>query len=399
MRSSFNDGAESLLLSTYDQTLGGGLPALFRMLCFDYVPDLERLAVSLDMALERFPRFATKIVMTPEGGSGLVPLDEPLLIEVRPPVEWISDDFEVEQIPAFVGGLEKMSGQPALAVTLTPVTDGAVLSVSFSHAIGDMCSFYSFLAFWSEKCRASSLPSNSSAGIHPRAAISEPEEAKASMQWGCEGKANIESGGARKVAYDYTRVKFGQAFLNSLQAELTTENFAPTVNEALMAFLVNRYGPEVMGRTTGLRLRIPVNVRGMHPAIPHNYIGNAILEAIVPLEVLIDAPSTALQTVRRIRDAIAAVKKREYVEDTLLVHDSSVSLRGKGLPIYDREIDILSTVLSSMHFHKLDFGAGAPTQCFGMSTAYKGFSIGAGAGGVEVHIFSDRGTISSIGKA
>lgn len=399
MRSNSNDGAGIISLSSYDQSLGIGLPALFRMLCFDYMPDPERLAVALDRALVRFPRYATKIARTPEGGSTLIPLDEPLIIDVRPPVQWTTADFKVGQVPAFVGGLETIPGRPVLAVTLTPVTRGAVLSVSFSHAVGDLCSLYLFLAYLSEQYRDLDRLPATPGTAHPRTVVLGQENIGAPARRGLADPASSGAASPRKLEYDYTTIKFDRDFLDSLRAELSTGDAPPTINEALTAFLVHKYGAEVMGRTTGLRLRVPVNVRGMHPAIPDDFIGNAILEAIVPLDELVDSPVAAIETVQRIRDAIAAAKNKEHIEETLFVRDSSIGLKGKGLPVYDRETDILSTVTSSMHFHKLDFGAGVPTRCIGMSTAYKGFSIGSAANGREVHVFSEPGSILSIGSA
>lgn len=62
---------------------------------------------------------------------------------------------------------------------------------------------------------------------------------------------------------------------------------------------------------------------------------------------------------------MAVVSNRDYVEAALRVVDGQVELRAQGLPIYDGHTDILATNLSKMHFHKLDFGGGPPTQIFG----------------------------------
>jgi hypothetical protein len=48
-----------------------------------------------------------------------------------------------------------------------------------------------------------------------------------------------------------------------------------------------------------------------------------------------------------------------------------------------------------MHFHKLNFGGGPPTQFFGTHTEYNGLSISSGPGGLEVRVFSEHGSVSA----
>jgi hypothetical protein len=377
--------SNDIALSGYDQALGIGMPPFFRMLCYPHVPDLDRLTRSLERTFERFPRLATRLELGPTGHSKLVAMDRAPALEVRPRMAWTPESFSVSDVCAFVGGHDSAPGQPILSATLRPVNEGAVLSASLSHAAGDFYSLYLFMSAWCEQFKSTpSTDGSSSSGSGATVPAAGPHA-------GTSGKPT----GAGAGKHNYSVLHFDRDFLDSLRAELSTEHVTLTLNEVLTAFVLHRHGRQIMGRTTGLRLRIPVNVRGVHPAIPVDFVGNGIVEAIVPLNELSDSPAAARRTALQIHEAVAVVRNRSYVEAALRVVDGQVELRAQGLPIYDGRTDILATNLSKMHFHKLDFGVGVPTQIFGTHSEYNGLSISTGAQGLEVRIFSQHGSVTA----
>jgi Transferase family len=371
--------SNDIALSGYDQALGIGMPPFFRMLCYRYVPDIDILRRSLERTYEMFPRLATKLDIGLTGHSKLVAMDHAPALEIRSRMDWTPESFNVRDVSAFVGGFGPAAGQPILSATLRPVNDGAVLSASLSHAAGDFYSLYLFMSAWCEHFRSTAIRNVAA----PRAATA----AAAPLASAAGVKA---SAGTDK--HNYSVLRFDRDFLDSLRDELSTDRVKLTMNEVLTAFVLHRHGRQIMGRTSGLRLRIPVNVRGVHPAIPDDFVGNGIVEAIVPLDELSDSPAAARQTALKIHAAVAAVRNKEYVESALRVLDGQVELRAQGLPVYDGQTDILATNLSKMHFQKLDFGGGVPTQIFGTHSEYNGLSISTGAEGLEVRIFSQHGS-------
>jgi hypothetical protein len=367
----------ALTLSDYDQALGAG--TLYRMFCFREMMNVDRLVFSLGKALERFPRFATRIVLTGNGRSKLVPLEEPLALELRPAANWAPETFRIEDVPHFVQGLTTEVEKPVLAVTLTPVTNGAVLSVSFSHAVGDMYSYYLFHAYWNEQMR---LAVGADTGRGQRYARLATASGASPQRW--EENSLEGEDRAKNTKYYYDVISFGQDELEALRAELEKDGIFPSLNEALTAYIVHRFGCKVMGRTSGLRLRVPVDVRGTHPLLSEDYIGNAIIEVLVPLDELADTPAAARATAHRIREKVLAARTPQNIESTIAVDEGGIRLLGRDLPVYHPHTDILSTNLSKMHFHRLDFGGGPPVRVFGM--AYNGLWIAAAENGLEAHI-------------
>jgi len=341
----------SLTLSDYDQLLGAGAGTPYRMFCLPEMPDVDRLVFSLGKTLERFPRYATRIVLTDNGRSKLVPLEEPLALELRPAVNWAPETFRLQDVLHFVQGLTTEVEKPVLAITLTPVTNGAVLGVSFSHAVGDLYSYYLFHTYWNEQMRLAAGADTGRGQHYARLAT-----AASPPRW--EENSLEGEDCAKNSEYYYDVIGFGQGELEDLRAELEKDGTFPSLNEALTAYIVHRFGRKLMGRTSGLRLRVPVGVRGAHPLLPEDYIGNAIIEVLVPLGELADTPAAARATAHRIREMVRAARRPQNIESTIAVDEGGIRLLGKGLPVYDPHTDILATNSSKMHFYKLDFGGG-----------------------------------------
>jgi len=371
----------ALTLSDYDQSLGVGTPTLYRMFCLREMPNVDQLVFALGKTLERFPRFATRIVLTDNGRAELVPLEGPLALELRPAASWVPEEFRPEDVPLFVRGLTTEAETPVLAVTLTPVTNGAVLGVSWSHAVGDMYSYYLFHAYWNEQTRLAVIPDTAPGQRSARPATVSVASPRSWVENSLDGE-----GRARGTKRYWEIIGFDQDELEALRADLEKDGTVPSLNEALTAYIVHRFGFKLMGRRSGLRLRVPVNVRGAHPLVPEDYIGNAIIEALVPLDELADTPAAARATAHRIRETVRAARKPHNIESTIAVDERGIRLLKNDLPVYDRNTDILSTNLSRMPFHKLDFGGGPPVRVFGWT--YNGLRIVAAENGLEAHIFS-----------
>jgi Transferase family len=369
------------MLSDYDQSLGVGTPTLYRMFCLREMPDVDRLVFALGETLERFPRFATRIVLTDNGRAKLVPLEEPLAMELRPAASWVPEEFQPEDVPLFVRGLTTEAEKPVLAVTLTPVTNGAVLGVSWSHAVGDMYSYYLFHAYWNDQMRLAVIPDTASGQRSTRPATVSAGSPRSWVENSVAGER-----GARGAKKYWEIIGFDRDELEALRADLEKDGTVPSLNEALTAYIVHRFGFKLMGRRSGLRLRVPVNVRRAHPLVPEDYIGNAIIEALVPLDELADTPAAARATAHRIRETVRAARTPQNIESTIAVDERGITLLKNDLPVYDRSTDILSTNLSKMPFYKLDFGSGPPVQMFGWT--YNGVRIVATENGLEAHIFS-----------
>jgi hypothetical protein len=195
-----------------------------------------------------------------------------------------------------------------------------------------------------------------------------------------------EQHNSRRAKRAFSVIAFGKEFLDSLRAELATDQFVPTLNEALTAFLFHRYGPTLLGGTTALRLRVPVNVRNVHPDITRTFIGNAFLESIVPVADVIDSPSAARDTARRIHEAVTNVRNPDYLSSAFHIRNDRIELSAPDTYIFNNQTDIVSTNYTQMPVHTIDLGNGPPVRIFCALTAPTGFVLVPTFNGLEAHV-------------
>jgi hypothetical protein len=362
-------------LSAYDQSFGLG-PSVVRVLNYRYVPDIERFNFALSRAFEQFPQFATALARSHRGSFELVPLQTRQRLIVRPPVIWDPDSVTANHLPLFVTGVEIAPGDPVFTATLTPVKGGAVIGLSMSHALGDGYSFYVFMSYLLEQLAAA-----------PRSRLSPEQQLDHIIRSGTPDlQIATEQRNSRHAKRAFSVVAFETEFLESLRTELATDQFVPTLNEALTAFLFHRYGPTLLGGTTALRLRVPVNMRNVHPDVTRTFIGNAFLESIVPVADVVDAPSAARDTARRIHEAVTNARNPDYLSSAFHVRNGRIELSAPDTYIFNNQTDVVSTNYTRMPVHTIDLGNGPPVRIFCALTAPTGFVLVPTFNGLEAHI-------------
>jgi hypothetical protein len=380
-------GVGQVPLSAYDQFLGAG-PPLIRVFLFSYVPDIDALNVSLRKALHRFPRFATAIVTSNAGALALEPLRRLPEVELQPPMAWTADQIDAGRLAGFARASEFLPGQPVFAATLTPVSNGAVLGVRLSHAAGDAHSFYMLLSCWNDQFLASQRHGTAQAPAHG------PSSGKSERARGEPSKhRNVGPemlGGAKRL---FSVLSLPKEFLASLRAELATDQFVPSMNEAVTAFIVHRHGQAIMGSAAGLRLRVPVNLRGTHPALPAAFVGNAFLEAVIALDDLVDTPIAARETAYRIRNAVQEVRSHARVQSAIRIGEGGVEFAA-NIPTVNRRTDLVSTNHTRMPLYRMDFGNGPPARVLCPFCGPNGIVISSVSNGVEAQIVSAHAVVS-----
>jgi hypothetical protein len=381
--------AITMSLSPYDQSMIAA-PAIVRLFHYASGPDIDRLRHSFQAAVSRFPRLGAEIVRS-QPGFALAPLTSPPSLRLRHPVEWEPAQFSFEQLPAFVDNLETVPGRPVLAASLAPVTHGVVLGLSMSHCVGDGYSLYLFQKCWAEEFAAARQGTFAAA---------EPDLDNSGLErGGCRGEASLDEPARARLARlrqmkrNLSSSRFSSDFLDALRRELSTEQLTPSVNEAITAFLVHRYGAKMMGHKGPIRLRIPVDIRGIDPRIGSGFFGNAFVEAVICIDELDDTKAAALRTLQLIRHEVSKARDISYVRSCLRTDGEFVYLDPGAAP-FDREKDIVSSNISRMRLHQLQFGQGPPARYFVVLPAPAGFLIGPAVDGLEVHFASERVQVS-----
>lgn len=380
------DDDNYLLLSRYDQALVGA-PSIVRLLHYTYVPHIDRLQHTFQAALRRFPRLATKIVNTGEGFR-LAPLSLLPSVTLRERLDWTLDQFSFEQLPRFIDNLETLPGRPVLIASITPVSRGTVLAISMSHSAGDGSSLNQFQKGWGELCTGAGSRSVAGAITDPGAVSGGGLGACGQHSLGAEAIQRLHY--VRQMKRNMRVLTFGPRFLNALRKRMSTSDLVPTLNEAMTAFFVHRYGRQLLDCAKGMRLRMPVDVRGIDPRIGPSFIGNGFLEAMIPLDRLDDNEAAVSQTIRLIRAAVRRVRDTKYVEASIRSADGRTYLDQSDLPPFDTTTDLVSSNVSQMTFNRMDLGEGPPAAYRCALPAPAGILIGPAEQGVQVHFASER---------
>jgi hypothetical protein len=366
-------------------------PAIVRLFHFACGPDVDRLRHSFQAAVSRFPRLVTEIVRS-QGEFALAPLRSPPSLRLRHKVEWEPAQISFEQLPAFVDNLETVPGRPVLAASLTPVTQGAVLGLSMSHSVGDGYSLYLLQKCWAEQfaaARQGTFAAGETGEDH-----SCPESGGSRGEDSLDEVARARLARLRLMKRNLGSLRFSSGFLDALRRELSTDRLTPSVNEAITAFLVHRHGAKMMRHQRPVRLRIPVDIRGIDPRIGANFFGNAFVEAVVCIDELEDTRTAALRTLQSIRHEVSKAREVSYVRSCIKTAGGFVHLDPGAAPPFDRDKDIVSSNISRMQLHRLQFGQGPPARYFLVLPAPAGFLIGPAADGIEVHFASERVQVS-----
>jgi hypothetical protein len=360
-----------ILLSAYDQSLGAG-PPLSRLFCYNYIPDVQRMADSFYETLLCFPRLATRIEQT-AGGDFILrrSLAHPSF-SLRRKQRWCPNDFVAEDLPIFVDLPMSRPQQSVLTATLTLVPDGAVLGVGMSHAAGDARSFWRFLKEWNERFDCGVFSDKS----QPR------DETVDVLDTLVKSPADHRH---------FSRISFNGDFLNAIRDEMTSADLRPSLNETLTALILHRCAGRMLGHAKP-RLRMAVDLRGIHPAIPSDFFGNGFLEIALSLDEFQDTPTSACTTVSRIRKAVETVRSVEHIASHL---DCRGSLDARDVAPFKRQTDILSTNFTRLPLDDIAFGGGAPVKVFCVLSASAGFVIMKSTNGFEAQIVNDRHSISS----
>lgn len=380
------DNGDYLFLSRYDQALVGA-PSIVRLFHYAYVPDVDRLRHTFQAALERFPRLATKIANTGDGFR-LAPLSLLPSVTLRGALEWTLDQFSFEQLPRFIDNLETLPGRPVLIASLTPVGRGAVLAISMSHSAGDGSSLTLFQRCWGELFAEAGSHSSARPTSDPGAGSGARRYACGQHSMGAEALERLNY--LRQMKRNLGTMKLDAQFLDVLRKSLSTSDLVPTLNEALTAFLIHRYGRQLLDSAQGVRLRMPVDVRGIDARIGPSFVGNGFLEAVMPLDRLEDDRAAAARTIRLIRAAVKQVRDPRYVASSIKTTDGRSYLDQSELPQFEPKTDLVSSNVSQLAFNRIDLGEGPPVGYRCALPAPAGILIGPASEGVQVHFASER---------
>ncbi|HPX31289.1 MAG TPA: hypothetical protein PKW92_09425, partial [Smithella sp.] len=108
----------------------------------------------------------------------------------------------------------------------------------------------------------------------------------------------------------------------------------------------------IMPGTDQIRLRIPINLRYIHPDVDPLYIGNAVFSAVIGFSRAEINRMSVYRIACRLKEAIAKMRNEHYVRRIVCLSKFGIRYRGdifKTLPPYNPDTDILAANLTHVN--------------------------------------------------
>jgi hypothetical protein len=262
-------------------------------------PDFEHIAKCFRDALVAVPAFASRIVTSSRGDIALKFQADGARFQRAAKANLSRHELDNTHVDLLSRPLPSTLGSHTAALCVTPLNDGFAVCLSTSHVVGDGVSHaLLFLAFIAA-CQGTATPPMSPqrlfqlSGAELRAIEPTREAVGATTQ-----RAQPDCEHIRLEADEISRI---------------LPEVGGSVNQAATVLLLRAYRERLFAGRASIRLRVPVNLRGLLPGLDATYVGNAFVDAFMELsEDDVDGPVSLIGD--KSREAVARVRKGDLIQ-------------------------------------------------------------------------------------
>lgn len=340
--------------------------------------ELEREVACFKKALEGNAVFASRIVGESQSDLCLEFDPRAARIELREPLSMRREQITADHVDTLASEFTAAIGGITSTLTLTPLLDGFAACFTTSHVAGDAFSLLALLRSWicahvgapppkRSQQRGLCLAADHLAAIDPRPApAAQPTTAPPPHK-------------RRAVT------------LRSDELQRLMKQSGGSVHHAAAVLLLRSHREHLFHNVSSVRLRIPVDVRGLMPGLDSDYVGNAFVDGFAEVEEAeLDGDPRVL--VDRIGQAIARAKQPEFLSRVLRLGPHGLeptrSWADEQGPLDFKRDIILSSLLGRVAPTGLNLGQG-PVTFIGKAQIPRGFLLLPGQGNdidVEVRL-------------
>ena len=169
-----------------------------------------------------------------------------------------------------------LPGDPLLLGSLTPTTEGCVIGLSVSHIVADGMTIFIFFAIWTALMSGKKPPKPSDQRSFEQSRIVKNfRPLRVPLATRVQSRNDMYS----TLNQEYTFLSLPDSLTTKLLTEVGPES--PALNHIVAAHLLRRFEPNILPDSEILRLRIPIDMRNLHPSIDPLYLGNAFFDAVI----------------------------------------------------------------------------------------------------------------------
>jgi len=243
-----------------------------------------------------------------------------------------------------------------VALTGIPIKDGVFGGISCSHAMTDGISLLLFLFAWSCIIEEKEFLPPSPQRLFKGEPVRFDEIDKAFIPSLSELSDKIQNRVKyRKNVTVYSKKEyFSDDFLEEVKKKAKNENdkYLISNNQIINSFLLKKYHNYILPDTDSVRVRIPINFRGIHPEIDPCYIGTAYFIDIVEFSKTEIDKLSMYEIAYRLHESITSSRNVDYIKKISYLSDNGIEIKTdmlKNFSPYDWKRDIVSSNLTHLN--------------------------------------------------
>jgi hypothetical protein len=367
-------------VSKYDQWFVGA-PPMEAFYAYDYRLDINRLVNGVRDALARMPELSCCVLHDGEGGHMLGHVPGLLKVEVIPGDDPAAELDRFACLRKYVGPVDGSPGTALCTVRVTSGPSGDVLGLGLSHLIADGFTRRCFVEHLIAAHRGDPVPEAFRYQSTKLTQLEGPYRTFRSDGSPVDGPPPPPFHLIRRTSRHAYAARVPRAWLQAQLEHLSRIDDRLTEGDIISAHCVRLWGVQMFGAQERLRVRVAVDVRQCLPEPDLSLVGNALIDAVLPIEIqawkqaeLGAAASLIHDCVAQLRSVIKTAAKAHIAGTPLDAQTWFNDLWEQTFTPYDHTTDLSVGNLMRLP-GDLDFGCGPPKARFNIASASNSFLI------------------------
>ncbi len=308
---------------------------------------------TLDELIKHYNLFSSRLIMIDRDKFALQYCTDGVKRMMLPFINDTCNNINIEDIKHKMLHIKTLPGEPLLAVTAIPVKDGIFCGVSCSHGVADGISLLLFLFSWGCIAEGKKFPLPSTQRLYQGSPVDFDTIDKAFIPSLSELNNRIQNRiqENKEVKLHYKREQFSDDFLDKIKGKENSKIMISN-NQIITSFLLKKYHDHIMPDTDRIRLRIPVDLREVHPAIDSLYVGNAYYVCIIEFTKDEINEMSIYQIAHRLKESISKARNKNFIQQIVYLSEYGIEFKpdiDKYYSSYNLHTDIVSTNLTHIN--------------------------------------------------
>lgn len=346
-------GKDILPLSALENASVPGADPVEILLYYKKETSVQTLRENLIKAIRHYNLFSSRLIVIEKNRFALQYCTDGADINVLPPLDVSFDDLDIGKIRGMMTHVKTLPGEPLLAVTGIPIRDGIVGAVSCSHAVADGVSLMLFLFTWSCLIEGNPFLPPSPQRLFTGNPLRLDDMDQAFIPPLSELDDRIRERMSRALQNDSHTIReyFPDGFFDDIKKIETGGggNVSLSTNQTMTAHLLKKYHRNILPAARKIVVRVPVNIREIHPDIDALYIGNAYVDSIAEFSREEVDAMPMMDIARRLKDSIARTRQERFITGISFLSPYGLEFKPEALqqfPPFNPETDVVASNLT-----------------------------------------------------